>query len=54
MPDSINTAFGLCIKRPPMIQGMSVDQFIRANADLTWLHQNEIWEYMDIEEGQEE
>jgi len=40
------------IKRPPTIDGMDVDEFIRANADPTWLHQNELWEYMDVEEEQ--
>ena len=35
------------VKRPPTINGMVVDEFIRRNADPTWLHQNEMWEYMD-------
>ena len=35
------------VKRPPTIEGMSVDEFIRRNADPIWLHQNEMWEYMD-------
>ena len=35
------------IKRPPTIDGMSVEEFIRRNADPIWLHQNEMWEYMD-------
>ncbi len=35
------------IKRPPTIDDMSVDEFIRNNADPIWLHQNEMWEYMD-------
>ncbi len=37
------------VMRPPTIEGMSVDDFIRANADPIWLHQNELWEYMDVE-----
>ena len=32
------------VKRPPTIDGMDVDEFIRRNADPTWLHQNEMWE----------
>ena len=40
------------VKRPPTIDGMSVDEFIRNNADPIWLHQNEMWEY--IEEDEEE
>jgi len=34
------------VKRPPAIDGMDVDEFIRRNADPIWLHQNEMWEYM--------
>ncbi len=34
------------VRRPPMIDGMDVDEFIRRNADPMWLHQNEMWEYM--------
>ena len=39
------------IKRPPTIDGMDVDEFIRRNADPIWLHQNEMWEYMDQNTG---
>jgi len=35
------------VKRPSTIEGMDVDEFIRRNADPIWLHQNEMWEYMD-------
>ena len=35
------------VKRPPIIDGMDVDDFIRINADSIWLHQNEMWEYID-------
>ena len=34
------------IKRPPTIDGLDVDEFIRRNADPIWLRQNEMWEYM--------
>ena len=30
------------VKRPPTIEGLDVDEFIRRNADPIWLHQNEI------------
>ena len=34
---------------------MSVDEFIRRNADPIWLHQNEMWEYMqDCQEEESE
>lgn len=35
------------IKRPPTIEGMDIDEFIRRNADPIWLHQNEMWELME-------
>ena len=38
------------VKRPETVNGMDVDEFIRRNADPIWLHQNEMWEYMDLEE----
>jgi len=34
------------IKRPPTVDGMDVDEFIRDNADPIWLYQNEIWEVL--------
>ena len=40
------------VKRPPSIDGMGVEEFIRTNADPIWLHQNEMWEYLvDDEES---
>ncbi len=41
------------VKRPPTIDGMSVDEFIRRNADPIWMHQNELWELMDQSGGEE-
>lgn len=40
----------LRVKRPPTVDGMDVDEFIRRNADPIWLHQNEMWEHMDPED----
>ena len=37
------------VKRPPTIDGTSVEEFIIRNADPIWLHQNEMWEYMQPE-----
>jgi hypothetical protein len=34
------------VERPPMIEGLPVDEFIRRNADPLWLHQNEMWDYI--------
>lgn len=41
------------VKRPPTIDGMDVDEFIRRNADPIGLHQNEMWEYMDQPDEEE-
>jgi hypothetical protein len=35
------------VKRPPNIDGMDADEFIRLNADPIWLYQNEMWEYIE-------
>ena len=37
------------VPRPLTIEGMDPDEFIRRNADPIWLHQNEMWEYMEPE-----
>jgi hypothetical protein len=42
------------VKRPPTIEGMDVDEFIRRNADPIWLHQNEMWEYINTDEDEDE
>ena len=39
------------IKRAPTIDGMNIDEFIRENADPIWLHQNEMWEYIETDEN---
>jgi hypothetical protein len=36
------------VRRPVLVEGMDPDEFIRRNADPIWLHQNEMWEYMDL------
>ncbi len=37
------------IRRSPTVEGMSVDDFIRANADPIFLLQEEPWEYLEAE-----
>jgi hypothetical protein len=32
------------VKRLPTIDGLPAGEFIRRNADPTWLQQNELWE----------
>jgi hypothetical protein len=34
------------VPRPPLIDGLEVDEFIARNGDAIWLHQNEMWELM--------
>ena len=38
------------VRRPPTVDGMPLDEFITRNADLIWLHQNEMWEYIQHED----
>ena len=42
------------VKRPPMIDGMDADEFIRQNADPIWIHQNEMWEYTQTEDDDDQ
>ena len=42
------------IRRPPTIDGMDVDEFIRRNADGIWLKENGMWEYIVDSEGDQE
>ena len=37
------------IRRPPTIDGIPVDEFIRQNADPIWLLQNEMYELLEEE-----
>jgi hypothetical protein len=41
------------VKRQTTIEGISINEFIRQNADPIWLHQNEMWEYMQADEDEE-
>ena len=40
------------VRRPPTIDGMDAEEFLRRNADPIWLHQNEMWELMDSDDAQ--
>lgn len=37
------------VRRPPMIDGLSVEEFLARNADPLWLHQNGMWDLMPPE-----
>lgn len=41
------------VKRPPTIDGMDVDEYVQNNADPIWLHQNEMWEYIETDEDED-
>jgi hypothetical protein len=41
------------VKRPPTIDGLSVEEFIRNNADPLWYHQNEMWDEIEVEKENE-
>lgn len=38
------------IPRPQLIDGLEVDEFIAQNADPLWLHQNEMWELIPLDD----
>lgn len=38
------------VSRPPTIDGIGVDEFVRANADPIFLHQEGLWEYLEARE----
>ena len=40
------------VKREPTIDGILVDEFFRMNTDPVWLHQNEMWEYIETEDSE--
>jgi hypothetical protein len=37
------------VRRPPMIDGLSVEEFRARNADPLWLHQNGLWDLLPPE-----
>ncbi len=37
------------VRRPPMNDGLSVEEFLARNADPLWLHQNGMWDLLSPE-----
>jgi hypothetical protein len=35
------------VKRPQLVDGIPVDEFIAQNADTMWLHENEMWDVIE-------
>ena len=42
------------VRRPPLVDGMPLDEFIRRNADPIWLHENGYWEFLQSGENRED
>jgi hypothetical protein len=38
------------VPRPPTSEGLPVDEFLRRNADPIWLHANEMWELIPMDD----
>lgn len=38
------------VPRPQLIDGMTEDDYILRNADPIWLHMNEMWQYLPIDD----
>ncbi len=38
------------VLRPPLMDGLAMEEFIVRNADPVWLHKNELWEFMTPED----
>ena len=38
------------VKRPSMIEGTDVDEYLQLNADPMWFHENEMWEKIKEDE----
>jgi len=41
------------VHREPMIDGLPVEEFIRRNSNSLWLHEHEMWEYIEPERSYE-
>lgn len=41
------------VKRPPTVEGMDADEYFQQNADPIWLHQNEMWEFIQTNDDEE-
>jgi hypothetical protein len=38
------------IPRPPLVDGLPIEEFLARNADPIWLHENGLWELMTPDE----
>ena len=42
------------VRRPPTVEGMALDEFLRTHADPIFLHQEELWEYIELRGSEDE
>ncbi|SEH07184.1 Uncharacterised protein [Candidatus Venteria ishoeyi] len=47
-------SFQVCIPNEDVGNEVNKGEFIRRNADPVWLHENEMWEYIDLNDDLEE
>ncbi len=40
------------VKRPPTIEGINAEEYIQQNVGPIWLHQNEMWAYIQANEDE--
>jgi hypothetical protein len=42
------------VRKPPTVEGMALDEFLRTHADPIFLHQEGLWEYIELRESEDE
>jgi 16S rRNA U516 pseudouridylate synthase RsuA-like enzyme len=42
------------VRKRPTVQGMALNEFLRTHADPVFLHQEGLWEYIELRESEDE
>lgn len=42
------------VRRRPTVEGTALDEFLRTHADPVFLHQEGLWEYVELRESEDE
>ena len=42
------------VRKPPTVEGIALDEFLRMHADPIFLHQEGLWEYVELRESEDE
>jgi repressor LexA len=42
------------VRKPPMVEGMALDEFLRTHADPIFLHQEGLWEYIELRDAEDQ